>query len=135
MNLLLLVRSLVYLCEYRPSSSLVDPPVQQEAPADPGYVPSLVQYDRRPSVHQAYREDAHATGRSRSASVVSSVFGRQAGQDDDISAIMMRGATDIRNAKYEIEEQVGHQDHSHQTIDPRLDFNQGDGTMVRGGYV
>ena len=27
-------------------------------------------------------------------------------QDDDISSIMMRGATDLRNAKYEIEELV-----------------------------
>ena len=42
-------------------------------------------------------------GYSRSASVVSSVVGRQ---DEDISSIMMRGATDLRNAKFEIEEQV-----------------------------
>ncbi|KAH9951626.1 hypothetical protein B0H21DRAFT_183868 [Amylocystis lapponica] len=39
---------------------------------------------------------------SRSASVVSSAFGRQ---DEDISSIMMRGATDLRNTKFEVEEQ------------------------------
>ncbi|CCM03174.1 uncharacterized protein FIBRA_05296 [Fibroporia radiculosa] len=39
---------------------------------------------------------------SRSASVVSSVLTRQ---DEDISSIMMRGATDLRNAKFEVEEQ------------------------------
>lgn len=39
---------------------------------------------------------------SRSVSVLSS----GARQEEDISTIMMRGATDLRNAKFEIEEQV-----------------------------
>lgn len=51
------------------------------------------------------QDDSHAFPRSRSGSVVSSVYGRPA-QDDDISSIMMAGATEIRNAKYESEEQV-----------------------------
>ncbi|KAM5540465.1 hypothetical protein V8D89_005923 [Ganoderma adspersum] len=38
---------------------------------------------------------------SRSASVLSPVCGRP---EDDISSIMMRGATDLRNAKFEVEE-------------------------------
>lgn len=40
---------------------------------------------------------------SRSASVISSLFAKV---DEDIPAIMMRGATDLRNAKFEVEEQV-----------------------------
>ncbi|KAH9938195.1 uncharacterized protein B0H18DRAFT_1112374 [Fomitopsis serialis] len=48
------------------------------------------------------RADYMTPGYSRSASVVSSMVGRQ---DEDISSIMMRGATDLRNAKYAIEEQ------------------------------
>lgn len=40
---------------------------------------------------------------SRSASVLSPVRGRP---EDDISSIMMRGATDLRNAKFEVEESV-----------------------------
>ncbi|OBZ70439.1 hypothetical protein A0H81_09981 [Grifola frondosa] len=39
---------------------------------------------------------------SRSASVNSSVYGRP---DEDISSIMMRGATDLRNTMFEVEEQ------------------------------
>lgn len=48
-------------------------------------------------------EDVTPRPHSRSVSVLSSVHARQ---DDDISSLMMRGATDLRNAKYEIEEQV-----------------------------
>ena len=51
------------------------------------------------------RANCMTPGYSRSASVVSSIVGRQ---DEDISSIMMRGATDLRNAKFEIEEQVCH---------------------------
>ena len=47
----------------------------------------------------------HSYVRSRSGSVVSSVYGRPA-QDDDISSIMIAGAAEIRNAKYETEEQA-----------------------------
>ena len=53
----------------------------------------------------APRAEVTTPGYSRSASVVSSIVGRQ---DEDISSIMMRGATDLRNAKYEIEEQACH---------------------------
>ena len=50
-------------------------------------------------------DDAGPRAPSRSASVLSSVQGRH---DDDLSTIMMRGATDLRNAKFELEEQGGH---------------------------
>ena len=53
--------------------------------------------------HHLRRPDIAPYAHSRSASVLSSVHGRQ---EDDISSIMMRGATDLRNAKFEVEEQV-----------------------------
>lgn len=49
--------------------------------------------------------ESHGISRTRSASVLSSSYG-QAAQDEDISSIMMRGATDLRNVKFENEEQV-----------------------------
>ena len=52
-----------------------------------------------PRLHQDRLSSAH----SRSASVVSSLFPRP---DEDISSLMMRGATDLRNVKFEVEEQV-----------------------------
>lgn len=45
-----------------------------------------------------------STARLRSGSVLGSVLDQS---EDDISSIMMRGATDLRNAKVTIEEQVG----------------------------
>ncbi|KAI0940017.1 hypothetical protein AcV5_001238 [Taiwanofungus camphoratus] len=49
-----------------------------------------------------FRNEPVPPAHSRSASVVSSIFGRH---DEDISSIMMRGATDLRNTKFEVEEQ------------------------------
>ncbi|KAI0375592.1 hypothetical protein BV20DRAFT_1047883 [Pilatotrama ljubarskyi] len=55
-------------------------------------------------VQQALRkaDDFIPRAQSRSVSVLSSIRG---GQEEDISSVMMRGATDLRNAKHEIEEQ------------------------------
>ena len=47
-------------------------------------------------------EEGLPHARSRSASVLS----LSAAPEDDISAIMMRGASDLRNVKYENDEQV-----------------------------
>ncbi|KAI0773452.1 hypothetical protein BC629DRAFT_1528565 [Irpex lacteus] len=52
----------------------------------------------------SYPVESHGISRTRSASVVSSAYG-QAAHDEDISSIMMRGATDLRNVKFENEEQ------------------------------
>ena len=51
----------------------------------------------------AQRDQLAPHAHSRSASFLSSVPGRP---QDDISSIMMRGATDLRNAKFEVEELV-----------------------------
>lgn len=57
--------------------------------------------------HSGYHADPTHAARSRSVSVVSSLVERTGhGQEEDISSVMMRGATDLRNAKYEIEELV-----------------------------
>ena len=56
----------------------------------------------RQSVLPAQQEYMTPRAYSRSESVSSSVHGRH----DDIPSIMMRGATDLRNAKFEIEELV-----------------------------
>ncbi|KAL6309669.1 hypothetical protein BKA93DRAFT_821394 [Sparassis latifolia] len=61
-------------------------------------VPSVTPKPIPSSMHNNFMPSSH----SRSASVVSSTLGRQ---DEDISSIMMRGATDLRNTKYEVEEQ------------------------------
>ncbi len=52
--------------------------------------------------HRSEEMPPHA--HSRSVSVLSSTHGRH--QEDDLSSIMMRGATDLRHAKFELEEQV-----------------------------
>lgn len=63
-----------------------------------------IAFDAANTSQSVPRAEFTTPGYSRSASVVSSVIGRN---DEDISSIMMRGATDLRNAKYEIGEQVG----------------------------
>jgi hypothetical protein len=65
--------------------------------------PINIQDDERR--HRSHFEYNHAKIPTRSESVASSTYGRVT-QDEDISTIMMRGATDIRNAKFENEEQV-----------------------------
>lgn len=81
-----------------------------DVPSVSGYGSATVLQERPSEHHPVHRENTQRVkSHSRSASVVSSVFGRQNGQDEDISSIMMRGATDLRNAKYEIEEQVSTQ--------------------------
>ncbi|KAI0353620.1 hypothetical protein OH77DRAFT_1438040 [Trametes cingulata] len=74
----------------------------QEPPPYPGVVaPAVAAHSWSEQVPRK-SEDLIPRAQSRSVSVLSSVRG---GQDEDISSIMMRGATDLRNAKYEIEEQ------------------------------
>ncbi|KAI0677576.1 hypothetical protein C8Q78DRAFT_1003352 [Trametes maxima] len=70
---------------------------------DPPPYPTVVASDDMQFAHTPHRpEDSVLRIQSRSGSVLSSVIGRQ---DDDISSVMMRGATDLRNAKFELEEQ------------------------------
>ncbi|KAI0650768.1 hypothetical protein C8Q79DRAFT_945109 [Trametes meyenii] len=72
---------------------------------DPPPYPGVVASDdvEVPFVLNPHRpEDSVPRMQSRSGSVLSSAIGRQ---DDDISSVMMRGATDLRNAKFQLEEQ------------------------------
>lgn len=80
-----------------------DPPETSHAPV---YSSAQPEEERRNSQVEVRQQDFFPRVHSRSGSVASSIFGRQLGQDEDISSVMMRGATDLRNAKYEIEEQA-----------------------------
>ena len=91
---------------------MLDPPEQSVSVG-----PSPFQEDGPSGQTQLYQAqtgsvigDVQAVPQSRSGSVASSIFGRQpqVPQEDDLSAIMMRGAGDLRNAKAEIEQQVCH---------------------------
>ncbi|KAI0750729.1 hypothetical protein C8Q80DRAFT_1153650 [Daedaleopsis nitida] len=75
----------------------LDPEQPQQPPAYCS-VPSSGDHTRG-SMH-SHHDGQTSRPQSRSVSVLSSVR-----QDDDISTLMMRGATDLRNAKYDIEEQ------------------------------
>ncbi len=65
--------------------------------------PMAVSGDLGESYFATQHDQLAPRAHSRSASVLSSVHGRP---EDDISSIMMRGATDLRNAKFEVEELV-----------------------------
>lgn len=105
-------------CHHRGRSRLPDRRILPDAPQEESFsslhssfqqrhVGSSVvdmAFDAAKPSQLAPRAEYATPGYSRSASVVSSIIGRQ---EEDISSIMMRGATDLRNAKYEIEEQVG----------------------------
>ena len=84
----------------------LDTPVPSEASHAHIYPPNTSGEDRRHGRNESMLQDTFPQVHSRSGSVTSSIFGRQSAQDEDISSIMMRGATDLRNAKFEIEEQV-----------------------------
>ncbi|KAJ3554635.1 hypothetical protein NM688_g3003 [Phlebia brevispora] len=109
---------LVSRAALKPSKSLrqrFDAPADDElassdpAPSDvsniPAYSAIKAQDDHSPMFTRGLKQNFQARGHSRSASVVSSAFGRPGGPEEDISSIMMRGASDLRNAKFEIEEQ------------------------------
>ncbi|PIL37108.1 hypothetical protein GSI_00800 [Ganoderma sinense ZZ0214-1] len=87
--------------ERRPAKSLRQrldtDPFQEPSPQDPVAFAVDLGEAYFPTQHDQVAPRTH----SRSASVLSSVRGRP---EDDISSIMMRGATDLRNAKFEVEE-------------------------------
>lgn len=87
--------------------SFSDTEAYTEDNQDPPPYPAVMASDHaaEAQVAQSLRvsEEMPPRVQSRSASVLSSVHGRH---DDDLSSIMMRGATDLRHAKFELEEQV-----------------------------
>ncbi|OSD04204.1 hypothetical protein PYCCODRAFT_131638 [Trametes coccinea BRFM310] len=76
-------------------------PVQDQDPPPYQSTFAFSESVRAPCGASLRRPDIPPRAQSRSASVMSSAYGRQ---EDDLSTIMMRGASDLRNAKFEIEE-------------------------------
>ncbi|KAL7282377.1 hypothetical protein ACG7TL_003847 [Trametes sanguinea] len=76
-------------------------PVQDQDPPPYQSTFAFSESVRVPCGASLRRPDIPPRAQSRSASVMSSAYGRQ---EDDLSTIMMRGASDLRNAKFEIEE-------------------------------
>lgn len=93
---------------YYPSYVVADAYIAIDDEQAPPPYPTFETSQRVTEVHhmQAFRrsEEMPPHAPSRSVSVLSSTHGRH--QEDDLSSIMMRGATDLRHAKFELEEQV-----------------------------